>query len=201
MKKTPYREASPFRVRGFTFGDRAAGRREGSGMGILTKEEILREISRGTMSVDPLDRQQVGPGSIDLRLGNEFRVFKKLRNALTVDEQLSLEDLTERVTVEESFTLMPGETVLGITLERIKLPANICGWLEGRSRFARIGLVIHMTASFVQPGINNRQVLEIGNLAPFPLVLKPGVRICQIILERTEGEASYRGSFMDQDRL
>ncbi len=149
----------------------------------------------------PLDRHQVGPGSIDLRLGNEFRVFKKLRNALTVDEQLSLEDLTERVAGEESFTLMPGETVLGITLERIKLPPNICGWLEGRSRFARIGLVIHMTASFVQPGIDNRQVLEIGNLAPFPLVLKPGVRICQIILERTEGEASYRGSFMNQDRL
>ena len=183
------------------FEGRGADRREGLRMGILTKEEILKEIGRGTISIEPLDRHQVGPGSIDLRLGNEFRVFKKLRNALTVDEQLSLEDLTERVAVQESFTLMPGETVLGITLERIKLPANICGWLEGRSRFARIGLVIHMTASFVQPGIDNRQVLEIGNLAPFPLVLKPGVRICQIVLERTEGEASYRGSFMNQDRL
>jgi dCTP deaminase len=103
--------------------------------------------------------------------------------------------------VEESFTLMPSETVLGITHERIKLPPNICGWLEGRSRFARMGLVIHMTASFIQPGINNRQILEIGNLAPFPIVLKPGVRICQIILERTEGKASYQGKFMRQDRL
>jgi dCTP deaminase len=58
-----------------------------------------------------------------------------------------------------------------------------------------------MTASFVQPGINNRQVLEIGNLAPFPLVLKPGVRICQMILERTEGEASYQGKFRNQNQL
>jgi len=170
-------------------------------MGVLTREEILKEIGRGTVVIDPFDEEQVGPGSIDLRLGDEFRVFKKLRNALTVGDDLSLEDLTERVVVEESFTLMPGETVLGITQERIKLPANICGWLEGRSRFARIGLVIHMTASFVQPGVNNRQVLEIGNLAPFPIVLKPGVRICQIILERTEGEASYQGTFKDQEQL
>jgi len=170
-------------------------------MGVLTREEILKEIRKGAIEIDPFDEDQVGPGSIDLRLGKEFRVFKKLRNALVVEDRITIENLTERLETEESFTLMPGETVLGITQERIKLPVNICGWLEGRSRFARMGLVIHMTASFVQPGINNRQVLEIGNLAPFPLVLKPGVRICQIILERTEGEASYQGRFMCQDRL
>jgi dCTP deaminase len=170
-------------------------------MGVLTREEILKEIKQGTIEIDPFEPDQIGPGSIDLRLGNEFRVFKKLRNACMVEDRISLEELTERIEVEDSFTLMPGETVLGITHERIKLPANICGWLEGRSRFARMGLVIHMTAGFVQPGINNRQVLEIGNLAPFPLILKPGVRICQIILERTEGEASYQGRFMSQNRL
>jgi len=170
-------------------------------MGVLAREEILRLVDSGTVQVDPLQEDQVGPASIDLHLGNEFRVFKKLRNACVVEERISLEELSDRVEVEDSFTLMPGETVLGITRERIKLPANVCGWLEGRSRFARIGLVIHMTASFVQPGVNNRQVLEIGNLAPFPLVLKPGVRICQIILERTEGAASYGGRFMSQDRL
>jgi len=170
-------------------------------MAVLTREEILKEVTRGTIEIDPFEAGRIGPGSIDLRLGNEFRVFKKLRNALTVDDQIALEDLTEHLVVQDSFTLMPGETVLGITDERIKLPADICGWLEGRSRFARIGLVIHMTASFVQPGVNNRQVLEIGNLAPFPLVLKPGVRICQLILERTEGQASYQGSFRNQDRL
>ena len=170
-------------------------------MAVLTREDVLKEIRNGTIKIEPFQEEQVGAGSIDLRLGNEFRVFKKLRNALVVEEHISLEDLTERVVVEDSFTLMPGETVLGITRERIRLPSDICGWLEGRSRFARIGLVIHMTASFVQPGVDNRQVLEIGNLAPFPLVLKPGVRICQMILERTEGKASYQGSFKNQDRL
>ena len=170
-------------------------------MGVLTREEILKEIRQGSIEIEPFQKDQVGPGSIDLHLGNEFRVFKKLRNACVVEDSISVEDLTERLMAEESFTLMPGETVLGITHERIKLPPNICGWLEGRSRFARMGLVIHMTAGFVQPGINNRQVLEIGNLAPFPLVLKPGVRICQIILERTEGTASYQGRFMSQNQL
>ena len=170
-------------------------------MGVLTREEILKEIKRGTIEIEPFEEDQVGPGSIDLHLGKEFRVFKKLRNACVVEDSISVEALTEHLEAEESFTLMPGETVLGITHERIKLPADICGWLEGRSRFARMGLVIHMTEGFVQPGINNRQVLEIGNLAPFPLVLKPGVRICQIILDRTEGKASYQGKFKSQDHL
>jgi dCTP deaminase len=170
-------------------------------VGVLTREEILKEIRQGKIEIEPFEEDQVGPGSIDLHLGKEFRVFKKLRNACVVEDSISAEDLTERLEAEESFTLMPGETVLGITQERIRLPADICGWLEGRSRFARMGLVIHMTAGFVQPGINNRQVLEIGNLAPFPLVLKPGVRICQIILERTEGKACYQGRFKSQDRL
>lgn len=170
-------------------------------MGILTRKEILKEISQGSIEIEPFQEDQVGPGSVDLHLGREFRVFKKLRNACVVEESISVEVLTEHLEAEESFTLMPGETVLGITHERIRLPGNICGWLEGRSRFARMGLVIHMTAGFVQPGINNRQVLEIGNLAPFPLVLKPGVRICQIILQRTEGEASYQGRFRGQNHL
>jgi len=85
---------------------------------------------------------------------------------------------------------------LGITHERIKLPPDICGWLEGDSRFGSDGIGHSYDRGIRSTRINNRQVLEIGNLAPFPLVLKPGVRICQIILERTEGKASYQGKFM-----
>lgn len=170
-------------------------------MAVLARDEILHAIEAGTVTVDPFVPDQVGPGSIDLHLGDEFREFRKLRSGLVVEEGIELEDLTDRVVVDESFTLMPGETVLGITRERVRLPPGICGWLEGRSRFARIGLVVHMTASYVQPGVDNRQVLEIGNLAPFPLILKPGVRICQLILERTEGEALYDGKYRHQHRL
>ena len=90
------------------------------------------------------------------------------------------------------------ETVLGITRERLRLPPNICGWLDGRSRFARVGLMIHVTAGFLSPGIDNRQVLEISSLADRPLRLHAGVSICQVVLQRAEGAAVYRGRFADQ---
>ena len=98
-------------------------------MGVLTREEILKEIRQGTIEIEPFEESQVGPGSVDLRLGREFRVFKKLRNACVVEDSISVEALTERLEAEESFTLMPGETVLGMTHERIKLPDIICVWL------------------------------------------------------------------------
>ena len=98
----------------------------------------------------------------------------------------------------DEFVIHPGEFVLGITKEQVKLPEDVCGWLSGRSRFARLGLVVHVTAAFIQPGINNKQVLEIKNLGNSDLILKPGLKICQLILERTEGKAKYKGKFKKQ---
>jgi dCTP deaminase len=95
---------------------------------------------------------------------------------------------------------MPGGTIHGITAERITLPTDLCGFLEGRSRFARLGLMIHVTSAFVQPGVSNRQVLEMSNVAGHPLEIHAGVRLCQIVLMRTEGHARYTGRFARQDR-
>ena len=75
----------------------------------------------------------------------------------------------------------------------------MCGWLGGRTRFARLGLIVHITAAFVQPGINNKQVLEIKNTSSNTLVLKPGGKFCQLIIERTEGKARYKGRFRKQE--
>jgi dCTP deaminase len=97
--------------------------------------------------------------------------------------------------------LAPGCTIHGITRERISLPPFLCGFLEGRSRFARLGLMIHVTSAFVQPGVNNRQVLEMSNVSNRPLRIHAGVRLCQIVLMRTEGEAVYAGRFKDQGAL
>jgi len=91
--------------------------------------------------------------------------------------------------------LAPGETIHGITRERVRLPEDVAGWLEGRSRFARLGLMIHVTAGFVAPGVDARQVLEMSNVAGRPLVLHAGVRVCQIVLQRCEGRARYQGRF------
>jgi len=168
---------------------------------ILTHDEILRLIEAGEIEIDPLTVDLIGPGSIDLRLSDQFRIFKQIAGPVRISEDVDVQELTELVVVDEEFVLPPGETVLGLTLERIKLPGYLCGWLEGRSRFARVGLLIHMTAAFIQPGINNRQVLEISNLAPFPLALQVGSPICQFVFQRTEGQAVYQGRHMNQDRL
>jgi dCTP deaminase len=164
----------------------------------LAKTEILREIEYGNIVIDPFDPEMVGPASVDLRLSNVFRVFKTVRRNMAINDLSDFKNATERVVVSDFLLLIPGETALGITMERIKLSENICGWLEGRSRFARFGLLVHISASFMQPGIDNHQVLELSNFGPQPLELYPGTRICQFIFERAEGKGKYKGTFQLQ---
>ena len=99
------------------------------------------------------------------------------------------------------YPLAPGETIHGITRERITLPGDIGGWLEGRSRFARLGLMIHVTSGFVQPGVSSHRVLEMSNVSGRTLLIHAGVRLLQIVLQRCEGSAVYRGRFALQDSL
>jgi dCTP deaminase len=167
---------------------------------ILTRNEILRLVGEGKVVITPLEASQVGPTSIDLALGNEFRVFKKVRDIFHVKEDVRFEEISETVHVKNGdyLLLMPGELVHGITKERIKLPKNLAARIEGRSRFARVGLMVHMTAGLIQPGCDNKQVLEISNMSPMPLALYPGTKICQIVLEEVLGEAEYSGRFKDQ---
>jgi len=93
---------------------------------------------------------------------------------------------------------MPGETVLGITRERLRLGPGLCGWLEGRSRFARLGLMVHISAPFMGPGIDSQQVLEMSNFGPAPLAVYPDTPICQFIFQRMDGDEHYAGRFAGQ---
>jgi len=167
---------------------------------ILSRNEILKLLEDGRLEVVPLDVEQIGPTSIDLTLGNEFRVFKKVREIFPVKEDVQFERVSESIRITEGtfLLLMPGELVHGITREKIRLPGDLAGRIEGRSRFARIGLMVHMTAGLVQPGCDNKQVLEISNMSSMPLALYPGTRICQIVFEEVRGEAKYDGRFKDQ---
>ena len=97
--------------------------------------------------------------------------------------------------------LDPGVTIHGITSERVTLPSDVCGFLEGRSRFARLGLMVHVTSAFVQPGGANRQVLEMSNVSSRALRIHASVRVCQLVLMRTEGQAVYAGRFAAQDEI
>lgn len=167
---------------------------------ILTKDEILKEMKKGRVKIKPFSKDQVGPASIDLHLSDEFRTFKRWKTA-PVAEEVDYKKFTKLVKVNKYKILGPEEFVLGLTREKLTLPDNICGWLTGRSRFARLGLSIHITASFIQPGVNNKQVLEIKNVSQIPLVLYPGVKVCQIILMKTLGKSKYKGRFVKQESL
>jgi len=167
---------------------------------VLTGEAIAGAVERGEIEIDPFDPANLGPGSYDLAIANEFRFFKKAHKILEVDEKLNYKEETVLVNVpnESAFIIMPGECAHAITRERIRLAGNICAWLQGRSSFARLGLMVHITAAFVQPGVNNHQVLEMFNASPVPLALKPGTRICQIIFQRCEGSSVYDGRYRAQ---
>ncbi|MFN8632749.1 MAG: dCTP deaminase [Chloroflexota bacterium] len=169
-------------------------------MAILTRDEIVRRVRAGDIGIDPFDEQFVGPASVDLHLANQFRVFRRVRDIFHVTEEAPYEDVSEIVEVgdEDYFVVMPGETCHGLTRERITLPDDLCGWLQGRSRFARLGLMVHITAAFIQPGIDNHQALEINNAGPMPLALRPGIALCQFIFETTVGRARYDGRYREQ---
>ncbi len=168
---------------------------------ILTHDVILREIAAGRIEIDPFTPDQVGPASIDLHLGDEIRVMEGGPAVIELVEAADYRTVTKVRPLDDRYVLAPGQTIHGITRERIRLPPNVGGWLEGRSRFARLGLMIHVTSGFVAPGVDNRQVLEMSNVAGRPLAIHAGIRLCQIVLQRAEGEATYRGRFADQMKL
>jgi len=169
-------------------------------MSVLIGKEISKALKNKSIAITPLKKSQIGPGSIDLSLGNDFRIFKKRSKTYHVKNDSLFQDITKDVHVDDGsyIVIKPGEMILGITKEKITLADNISGRLEGRSRFARFGLAVHVTAGFMHPGISNHQVLEIVNLGHAPLALYPGTLICQFVFEKCDGHARYQGRFAGQ---
>lgn len=168
---------------------------------ILSKKDILSEIKKNRIKITPFSEKNIKGASIDLTLDNKFRVYKRSITSVSIEEDTDYTKYTKHIEVKKYLILKPGQAVLGITKEKIKLPDNVCGWLQGRTRFARLGLLVHISASFIQPGINNKQVLEIKNIGKLRLKLKPGVKICQLILEKVSSNSGYNGKFRNQNTL
>jgi dCTP deaminase len=167
---------------------------------LLTRDAIKAEIKKGRIVIEPaLPDSSIQVASVDLSLSNVFRVFQKAEGIIDVVEATDYREITIEI-IKDVILLSPGETILGVTNEKITLPDDICGWLEGRSRFARLGLLIHISAGLIQPGVSNHQVLEITNLGPSVLALHAGERICQLAFQRLEGHATYNGKFQGQVR-
>jgi dCTP deaminase len=169
-------------------------------MSVLIGKEIEKALKNKLIIIEPFDKSQIGPGSIDLTLGNDFRIFKRRSKVCHVKNDSRFQSMTKDIHVKDGghIIIKPGEMILGITKEKITLSDNISGRLEGRSRFARFGLAVHVTAGFMHPGISNHQVLEIVNLGHGPLALYPGTKICQFIFEKCQGHARYKGRFVEQ---
>ena len=161
---------------------------------VLSDRTIREEISSGRLVVDPLDLDCIQPASIDLHLDRVFRVFR-LSHRAHIDVREPVEALTEVVEIEDEtpFLLQPDEFVLASTSETITLPDDIVGRLDGRGSLGRLGLLVHATAGFVDPGWTGKLTLELSNVAKMPIAIYPGMRICQISFLRltTPAERLY----------
>jgi dCTP deaminase len=167
---------------------------------VITGSGIKRLMKDGQLVISPFSQSQIGAGSIDLHLGKEFRVFKPSNNTIEVGDSPDYKSISRLVKLKKGgeIAIEPGEFLNGITEERIKLPAGYSGRIEGRSRFARIGLLVHVSSGFVQPGTDGKIVLEIVNLSPFRMKLKCGTQICQLIIEEAKGGDTYKGRYYGQ---
>ena len=149
---------------------------------ILSDGTIRSLLAEGRLILDPLEPQQIQPASVDVRLGDQFLVFRN-HTCEVIDPFDKPADLMETVKVSDgqAFILHPGEFVLGTTLEEIGLPDAIVARVEGKSSLGRLGLLIHATAGFVDPGWARGQItLELSNVATLPIKLWPGMRVGQL---------------------
>jgi dCTP deaminase len=148
---------------------------------VLSDGTIRRLVEEGRIKIEPWDSSMVQPASVDLKLGTSFRVFHNHRlPAIDLAEPPS--GVTEHVQIDDtaSFVIHPGEFVLGTTVEWVELPDDVVARIEGKSSLGRLGLIVHATAGFVDPGFSGTLTLEITNLTRVPIVLWPGKPIAQL---------------------
>ena len=148
---------------------------------VLSDRTIKEELAKGRIVIDPLGEGCIQPASVDVHLDRRLLVFRNSRRAL-IDIREDMTDLTEIMEIEDDtpFILHPGEFVLASTLENIELPDDLVARLEGKSSLGRIGLLIHSTAGYVDPGWKGHLTLELSNVSNLPVTLYYGMKIGQV---------------------
>jgi len=173
---------------------------------VLSDRTIREQLLAGRIRIEPLETDDIQPSSVDIHLGSRFQVFRNSRYPF-IDPQMEQSGLMEMVesSAEEPFVLHPGEFVLGATVERVALPDDIVARLEGKSSLGRLGLLIHSTAGYVDPGWEGTITLELSNVANLPIVLTPGMPIGQISfmtmttpVDRPYGSPELRSRYQGQ---
>lgn len=166
-------------------------------MAILSDKTIKEYLEEGKIVIDHLkDEQQIQPSSVDMRLGDEFKVFKVIRKPyIDPKDEEDIAEYMESSTVPEgeAFIIHPNEFALATTQEYVKVPDDLVARVEGRSSMGRLGVTMHVTAGYVDPGFEGRITLEISNIGAMPVALYPGQRVCQLVFETmtTPAELPY----------
>ncbi|MEK7510118.1 MAG: dCTP deaminase [Patescibacteria group bacterium] len=162
---------------------------------ILSDRDIISHITEGKIQVFPSPNleEQLGPCSLDLHLGNVFKVFKPSQYPyLDLKRSVNMEDIMEEITTGEEnspFILQPKDFALAVTKESFILPLDLMARLDGRSSLGRLGVVVHSTAARFDPGWSGKAVMELGNLGIMPVVLYTGMRICALTFETLSSPA------------
>ncbi len=173
---------------------------------ILSDVDLRKAIAAGQIAIDPFDETAIQPSSIDVRVDSLFRVFRN-HTAGVIDVKQDMSGLAELVEIAADgvFMLHPGEFVLGSTLERVTVPDDLVARIDGKSSLGRLGLLIHSTAGFVDPGWDGNITLELANVASLPITIYPGMRIGQLSFmtmtspaERPYGKGAHGSKYHGQ---
>ncbi|HZZ98468.1 MAG TPA: dCTP deaminase [Candidatus Saccharimonadia bacterium] len=171
---------------------------------VLSDRDIRDYIKKKKIVIKPLDPKHIRPAAIDLTLHRNFRVFRNNANThIDVKEKFDVTELV-KAKADGSMIIHPREFVLGSTREVITLPNDLIGMLEGRSSLGRIGLIVHATASFVQPGFSGYLTFEMSNISNLPIKLYTGMSVAQIAFLQMSSpvEIDYsklKSKYMDQE--
>jgi dCTP deaminase len=181
-------------------------------MAILSDQDIKKYLEEGKITIEPLEDpgRQIQPSSVDLRIGNEFKGFRIIRKpCIDPLDKSDLESYMESFHMEqgEAFIIHPGEFALATTYEAVKLPDDLVARVEGRSSMGRLGITMHVTAGYIDPGFQGKITLEISNIGKMPVALYTGQRVCQIVFEtmtspseRPYGHPDRDSKYMGQDK-
>ena len=173
---------------------------------VLSDRSIREALSSGRLTIEPLAGDALQPASVDIRLDRQFRVFRNHRDSY-IDVREPSEGLTEVESIadDEAFVLHPGEFVLGSTLERVQLGPDLVARVEGKSSLGRLGLLVHATAGYVDPGWDGHLTMELSNVANLPIRLYYGMKIGQLSFlqlstpaERPYGSPELRSKYQGQ---
>jgi dCTP deaminase len=168
---------------------------------LLNDGDILHALKDQSLSIEPFDLSQIQPSSVDLHLGNEFAIVNDNDGKTMYLKHDNSERLIRMsVPAGDYFVLQPEHFVLATTVERVRLGNTLAARVEGKSSLGRLGLVVHSTAGFIDPGFEGQVTLELANLLQVPIALYPGMPVCQLAIFMLSSAAltPYRGKYQHQ---